>query len=73
MSKSERRKRAMGEGFGEDEILGGGGRGGFEGFGSGKEGGKKRRKVLAGGDGGIAMAAGEAWEKRKGVLGKRRR
>ena len=62
--KKGRRKRDVGEGFGEDEILGGAGE-----LGDLVKGGGKRRKIQGG-----EKKIGEAWEKRvKRGIGRKRR
>ena len=68
--KAEKRRRDLGEGFGEDEILG---RGTFEGLDRGLARGKKRRVEGEGGGGGRGMRAGEAWERRREMLSKGRK
>ena len=62
--KKGRRKRDVGEGFGEDEILGGAGE-----LNDLVKGGGKRRKIQGG-----EKKIGEAWEKRvKRGIGRKRR
>ena len=62
--KKGRRKRDMGEGYGEDEILGGAGE-----LNDLVKGGGKRRKIQGG-----EKKIGEAWEKRvKRGIGRKRR